>query len=139
VRLDGRLYLNPSSSFGWARVEAGVVCQATAWLSLGASYSVAGEYGDPVFDFDRVWSNHTAAFRTDLNYGPRSLSVMLKVDTASGKLFDREVAFRQIAGSLAPFVIWRQSPSRFVVGIELRTLDVLDRLKERRRPASREK
>lgn len=131
LRLDGRAFLNPKSDYGWARATAGLTYLPASNLRLGASYAVAGEYGGPAFQFDRPWPLHSANLRADLTLGPRSLSAMFKYDPARHKWYDREFALYQVAGSFSLYAVWRQFPSRFSLGFELRTLDVIERLKTR--------
>ncbi|MBI5708082.1 MAG: hypothetical protein HZC36_13960 [Armatimonadetes bacterium] len=131
ARLDGSMSDGVKGSYGWFRSLTGLQAEVAPWLKLGVGLSTTLESGTPAFSFDEPWPKRALHWRADFGLGPRKLSLLYKTDPRSGRVLDREIAFRQVAGSLEPYLVWREHPSRFVVGVELRTLDVLERIAKR--------
>lgn len=140
VSADVRAFIGGGSDFAWGRLSTGVVYSPVSWVSFGVAYVAFAEKGDPLYGFDRIWPGKHWSLRTDVSLGPRSLSYVAKYDPNRKSWFDHEIALRQIAGSVTPYLIVRQFPSRFTIGVELRTLEILKRIGTRyERPESKEK
>jgi hypothetical protein len=137
ARIDGRYYANDGPDHRWIHAQLGLVWRASPKLRVGAAWNVGAQSGMPAIAVDRLDPERWAALRADWSSGPTDLSLLAKYDPKAGKWVDFEVALRQVAGCVAPFVVYRQSPRTLNIGLELRALTALDRLKSA--PARRDR
>jgi len=100
-------------------------------LALGAAYVAASEAGRPDFLADRLVSKHAVHLRADLNLGPTKISYLAKFDNDRNKWYDREYSISQVVGCIEPYVVKREFPNDYAVGIRLRLGDFLGILQRR--------
>lgn len=130
ARLDASSFLGPTA-FGWLRGEAGLYTTPTKWLTLAAGYGHGIEAGKALFPADRLVIRSEAMGRADFNLGPRQLSLLFKRDFDRGKWY-REYKISQIVGCLQAFVVARQFPRSYQLGVTLRIDDFLSILHSRK-------
>jgi hypothetical protein len=120
------------NAFGWARVQAGAVYQPIPQLMLGGAYVVGGETGTPDYNADRLFSTHAMHLRGDLNLGPTKLSYLAKFDFNRKTWYDKEYSISQVVGCLEPYLVRREFPRSYALGIRFRWDDFLDVLERRK-------
>lgn len=138
-RLDLAEYAG-GKSYGWTRGQIGVGFDAGRYVRLGASYSAAQVRGTPDFAYDAPYKIREIAFRADFDFDTTQLRLLVKMDPAGGGIFDREIYFSQAVGCLEPYLVYRERPHKFFLGIKLpisRAIDRLSRDLEERRAAIR--
>lgn len=133
-RLDGSWFAQPGRDFGYLQSELGLVLGGRR-AALAASFSLASSTGSPAFAMDPVFADRMLSLRFDWNQMPSRFSVLAKYDLDSGKWFDHEIRFRQVAGSFEPFIVWRKFPSSFNVGVRFRIDELFDLVQRRRSPS----
>lgn len=131
VRLDLRADLSEDSTFGWARLQLGAIFQPTRQIRIGAAYMLGAETGRAEFEVDRLYSTNAFHARADLDLGPTKVSYLAKYDFERKKWYDREYSISQVMGCLEPYVLWRQFPSDYRIGLRLRIDDFLGLLSRR--------
>lgn len=135
VRFDLSGIMGGHGLFGWARAQAGLNFRPIPQLTLGAAYIRAAEAGRPDYFADRLYSKDAAHFRADLNLGPTKISYLAKYDINRKNWYDKEFSISQVVGCLEPFLIRREFPRDYVLGVRLRfgnLFDVLERRKQTR-------
>lgn len=135
ARLDSAFYIG-DGFFNWTRGELGVYTTPVKWLTIGASYAAARESGDAMFPMDRLLIRNMGSLRADINTGPTQISYLLKRDL-DRDIWYREYMVTQVMGCLEAFVISRQFPRSYQIGITFRLEEFLQRLRSRdlKRPA----
>ena len=131
VRVDGSTFQGGGTSFSWLHAEAGATYLASKNLRFGGAYVNGGQYGDPLYQADQLYSDHGFNFRADLQYGPRRFSLIEKYDQNRGRFYDRDILIGQLAGPVEPYIEVRTFPSQFRFGIELRFDSLLETLRDR--------
>ncbi len=127
ARADGFGTLSDAGTYGWGRVEAGLVYRPIQQLTMGASYSVGGSAGTPDFPFDGLWTNHSLNLRADYVVGPYTFRYLAKYDDDKDVWYDREYEVSLAAREFEPYIVFRQFPSDTRFGIRFR----IDRLRDR--------
>lgn len=136
-RIDTSTFLG-STAFGWVRTEAGLYTTPTSWLTLSAGFAHGNEAGRALFPADRLLIRNEAIGRFDFNLGPRQFSLMFKRDYDRNEWY-REYMARQVVGCLEFFVVSRQFPRSYQLGVTLRIDQFLHILQSRKldlQPAS---
>jgi hypothetical protein len=135
VRFDLQGLAGGEGTFGWARSQIGVVYRPISQLAIGAAYISAAEGGHPDFIMDRLVSKNAMHLRADLNLGPTKVSYLAKYDFNRKNWYDKEFSISQAVGCLEPFIIRREFPRDYVLGVRLRFgnfFDLLERRKQTR-------
>lgn len=136
VDAQGWLGGNP---YSWARGTAGVVYQPVRELTLGAGGFYGQDFGRFDFPADNLYSKTGYALRADLAFGGFRGRYLVKYDTRL-KWYDREYSVNQVVGCLELFLVYRQFPQNYQIGVTLRTdqfFGLLQRRKfERTKPVS---
>jgi hypothetical protein len=89
------------------------------------------EFGNPLFEIDRLYSRQNFNLRADYKRGPYTTSLIWKYDLDRRKWYDTEYSFALASGSFEPFIGGRLFPKTVVFGVRLRTQDIFDRLSSR--------
>jgi len=128
ARVDSSLFVGPN--YGWARGIAGVVYRPVTQVTLSTGGYVSQDFGQSQYAIDPLYSKNGLVFRGDLNLGPTKISYMTKWDHALG-WFDREYTASQVVGCLEPFVVYRQNPNTYNIGLRFRLDEFYDLLRRR--------
>jgi len=140
IRLATSLYLEPrldvatylgTTSFGWGRLETGIFANITHYMTLGVAYSHGEEFGTPMYQADRLAIRNEAMGRLDFDLGPRKFSLLQKRDYDRGKWY-REYMVSQVLGCVQAFIVSRQFPRSYQLGITLRLDDFFRILRSRK-------
>jgi len=131
IRLDGSAFTGDKNTFGWGHMQLGLVAKPTKYVRLGAAYELAFETGTPTFRSDRLFKTHSLDLRADLVLGPRKLSVLEKYDPLGKRWYDTEFQVSQVMSCVEPFLIYRQFPRGYAIGIRLRVDGLLDTIRRR--------
>ena len=129
-RIDMAVYLGSEVS-GWARAEAGIYAVPAKWLTLGVAYAHGEDWGGATFQADKLLIRDVAMARADLNFGPTKISYLVKRDFDRDKWY-REYMVSQVMGCLQVFVMSRQFPRSYQLGITLRLEEFLGLLRSRK-------
>ncbi|HEY3782823.1 MAG TPA: hypothetical protein VGL56_17200 [Fimbriimonadaceae bacterium] len=131
IRLDNFFTIGEAKPYGWAHAQAGIVSRINRHLRLGVAYTRGVNYGTPEFITDELYKLQSVNFRADLEYGPRTFSLLAKYDPTGQDWFDTEIEFSQDVRCFQPYVIYRAFPRGYVFGIRLRLDNVMDALRRR--------
>jgi hypothetical protein len=132
VRADLFNTFSENTEFGWVRGQASLLYSPMEGIMLGAAYSDSHTYGTPDFEFDRRLYDKAVHGRLDYNRGPYTFRYLLKLDPSTGRIFDTEYEIALVAEGFQPFVVYRQFPSDFRIGVRFRIDDFVGRLQRRR-------
>jgi hypothetical protein len=121
-----------AGSFGWVRGQAGIMYQPIPQLALGAAWISAAESGTPDFISDRLVSKNAFHARADLNLGPTQISFLAKYDSGRKRWYDREYSISQVVGCLEPFIVRREFPNDYALGVRFRLNDFFGLLERRK-------
>ncbi len=121
-RLDAAAYMG-TTTFGWARAEAGIAFNPKKWFTLGVGYGHGEEFGTPMFPADKLLIRDEGMARLDLDFGPTKMSILERRDFDRDRWY-REYKASQVMGCMEAFVVARQFPRSYRLGLTLR-LDVL--------------
>lgn len=132
VRLDAFSTLSTDTEYGWVRGMVGLLYRPTRTLSFGLAYSHTSEFGSPDFDFDRPLVDRVWHVRGDFLSGPYTLRYLAKYDVGSQRWYDHEYEIALVAASLEPFIVFREVPSDYRLGLRFRLDPVIERLQQRR-------
>lgn len=133
-RLDGTAYLGEGHLFAWGRAMGGLSLEPSPAIRLSAAYVIGRETGDPQFLADRLYAREGWHLRGDLNLGPTKFSLLYKYDRGRSRWYSREYTLSQVVGCIEPYVIYRQLPSTYSIGVRLRIDDFVGAIR-RRSPA----
>ncbi len=135
LRLDSTAYLG-NHDFGWVRGFAGLAYMPVKQLRFSAGGFYSTQAGTPDFPIDPLYSTAGYIGRADLILGPTKLSILRKYDVF-WKYYDREYTISQDIGCFEPFILYREYPSDYQLGLRLRLDDLTDLLTKRNfsRPA----
>ena len=128
---DASLYVGEHQAFTWARAMGYFMIrpEPNVRIGLGGTYGFDG--GRAHFDFDRNPVNRSFHVRGDFKVGNMDFITLFKYDAQRGKWYDTELAVTFIAGSLKPFVRYRQFPNEITFGASLRIDDFVNLLQRR--------
>jgi hypothetical protein len=134
VRLETEHYVG--NDFGWVRGLAGLAYSPFRQLTVAGGAFASASYGDPLYPIDELYAKDGGMVRSDLNLGATRIGYLLKWDTHLG-WFDREYEITQVAGCLEPFLLVREFPRAYDLGIRFRLDPFYDVLRHRsfQRPA----
>ncbi len=132
VRTDFYGVGSENGGFGWARAHAGLIYQPIPQWRVGAAFIHAAEGGKADFVADRLVSKRAAHIRTDFDLGPTKISYLAKFDFDKGSWYDQEYMISQVVGCLEPFLIRRQFPNDYALGVRFRLDDFLGLLERRK-------
>lgn len=132
LRLDIQGNLSKENAFGWARSHVGVVFQPVPQFTAGAAWITSAEHGNPDFVLDQLYSRHAFHFRWDINLGPTKISYLAKYDLNRKNWYDKEYSISQVVGCFEPYILRREFPRNYTVGVRLRTADFLSILERRK-------
>ncbi len=130
LRLDAFGTLG-KNQYGFVRSELGVIGEPTPGVLLGAAWVVGRDVGEPDFLFDRLDFDSSMHLRADYVVGPYTLRYLAKYDLTRNSWYDREWEIALAAGSLEPFILRREFPTDFRVGVRFR-IDAFTRRLEQR-------
>lgn len=136
IRVDSDLFLG-NHDFGWVRGFGGLAYMPVKQLRFSAGGYYSTQAGTPDFPVDPLFSTAGYSVRADLILGPTKLSVLRKFDVF-WKYYDREYTISQDVGCFEPFILYREYPSEYQLGLRLRLDDLTDLLTKRNfnRPTS---
>ncbi len=129
-RVDSSQYFT-SGNYRVLRGEIGAVLEPKEGLRFAASYAASKDFGTPNFPFDVLDRRRQLNFRLDYGSHSTELRLLAKYDPDRRDLFDREIFLSQEIGCLAPFVLYRSNPHRFIVGLKLPITRDLQALSQR--------
>ncbi len=134
MQLRADLYntFSENTEFGWARGQASLLYSPTEGITLGLAYSDTHTFGTPDFEFDRRLYIKAVHARMDYVRGPYTFRYLMKLDPRTGTPFDTEYEIALVAEGFQPFVVFRQFPSDFRIGVRFRIDDFVGRLQRRR-------
>jgi hypothetical protein len=132
VRADLFTTYSENTEFGWLRGQVGLLYSPIAGVTMGVAFSDSHEFGTPDFGFDRRLYDSAFHGRIDYARGPYTVRYLVKVDPKSGQFFDTEYELALVAEGFQPFVVYRQFPSDFRIGVRFRLDDFIGRLQRRR-------
>ena len=132
VRADLFGIAGERNAFGWIRTQAGIVYEPIPQFRLGAAFISAGETGTPDFVADRLVSRHAFHARADLNLGPTKISYLAKYDYDRKSWYDKEYSISQVVGCLEPFLVRREFPRQYALGVRFRFDDFFSLLERRK-------
>ena len=135
LRLDSNVFVG-NHDFGWVRGFGGLAYMPISQLRLSAGGFYSNQAGTPDFPIDPLFATVGYVVRADLLLGPTKLSVLRKYDTYL-KFYDREYTISQDVGCFQPFILYREYPSDYQLGLRLRLDDLTDLMTKRNfnRPA----
>lgn len=116
------------SRYGWLRGQIGLVYQPLPPIRLGISYTAAKDHGTPDFAYDAPLRFRELSLRTDFDFDTTQLRVLIKYDPSRRDIFDREFYVSRVMGCLEPYVVYRERPHKFFLGIKLPLSRVLGHL-----------
>lgn len=131
VRGDALGMYGQNKRFGWLRAQAALIWRPSESFTVGAAYSTSRMYGTPDFGFDRLFYTAALHARADYWAGPYTVRYLVKYDPATRAVFDTEYELALVAEGFEPFIIFRQSPGDFRMGIRFRIDDFVGRLQRR--------
>ncbi|MEQ1822535.1 MAG: hypothetical protein ABL949_08495 [Fimbriimonadaceae bacterium] len=131
ARLDFSAYSGDRNTFGWGQSQLGLIFSPSEKFSLGASMVRGSEFGRPTYASDRLFSRYGYHFRMDADLGVVSLCALSKYDSGLKKWFDNELQATLRAGSVNPFISYRQFPRSFAFGVHLQAEEVFKRISNR--------
>ncbi|MEZ5162400.1 MAG: hypothetical protein R2688_01365 [Fimbriimonadaceae bacterium] len=85
----------------------------------------------PRIAFDGVPVTHSMNLRADYRKGPYTFSYLAKYDLRNSIWYDKEWEIALAAGTFEPFIVSREFPSDFRMGIRFRINSFVDRLQQR--------
>ncbi|MFQ3587246.1 MAG: hypothetical protein SNJ74_03175 [Fimbriimonadaceae bacterium] len=133
VRLDGRHFANDGPDLTWARATVGAVWRPIPELRLGGGRFFSQTIGSSPYSFDSLEFEGGWLLRADIIGGSTRFSFLTKTDDRTRRFVTREYSLRQVVGPLEPFVVWRERERDLSFGIELRTIDAIEGVRNRLR------
>lgn len=131
VRLDTFGTVSENGTFGWGRVETGLIYQPSKAFTFGLGFGVGSASGRPDFPFDGLIANRSLLARADYSAGPWTVRYLAKYDTSRDLWYDREYEIALVARQFEPYLVYRQFPSETRLGIRFRIDNLRDRLTRR--------
>lgn len=131
LRADVFTTLGADNQFAWARAVAGLAYQPWPGVRLGAALVRGGEAGNPDFIFDRLVSTQAVHLRFDYSRGPYTFRYLVKYDFDQKMIYSREYEVAWVAEGFEPFILYRQFPSSYQIGLRFRIDDLRGRLTSR--------
>ena len=131
LRTDVLNTMSADNQFGWVRGQASLLWSPMNGVTMGLAYSDSDTFGTPDFGFDRRLYDRAVHGRIDYIRGPFTLRGLWKYDPVSHAIFDHEYEFAIVAESFEPFMVWRQQPSDFRIGVRFRISEFRQRLQRR--------
>lgn len=130
LRADSAIF-GTSEEYGWVRgmLEAGA--DLHEFLSVGVGYAESFDWGEPMFDADRLYSEHALHLRADLKLPATKFSVLVKYDFDRRSAYDVEFTLKQAIRSIEPFVSYRSFPGTLSFGVSVRMQKLLEALQKR--------
>ncbi|HWA82952.1 MAG TPA: hypothetical protein VG820_05945 [Fimbriimonadaceae bacterium] len=116
------------NNYRWLRGQVGLVYQPVEPVRVGVSYTAAKDFGQPDFSYDAPLRFRELSFRADLDFDTTQIRVLVKYDPTNRGIFDREFYFSRVVGCLEPYVVYRERPHKFFLGIKLPLARVFDHL-----------
>lgn len=132
VRVDSFGKVGGSGTFGWARGQAGLVYEPIPQFRMAGAYVQGLESGQSDYLADRLVSKRALHLRADLSLGGTKLSFLSKFDQDRRTWYDKEWSASQEVGCLEVFMVRREFPRDYVLGVRLRLDDFTSRLKKRK-------
>lgn len=133
VRLDGRHFANDGPDLTWVRATVGAVWQPIPELRLGGGRFFSHTIGSSPYSFDPLEFEGGWLIRADIVGRSTRFSFLTKIDDRTRRFVTREYSLRQVVGPLEPFVVWRERERDLSFGIELRTIDAIEGVRNRLR------
>jgi len=132
LRLDSNMYASSRHTFGWIRGQLALVAMPSPSLRIGVAYVHGQEFGTADFDFDRLYTDRAVNLRADLLFRSFDLSLLVRYDLRSRRVFDREVRLAVPIGLFEPYLVFREFPRSFYAGIQFRLDSIVGRLQQRK-------
>jgi len=129
ARLDSETFLG-ENNYGWLREFAGLAYIPFKQLRVSGGGYYSEDAGTPAFPIDPLYSKVGFSLRGDLNLGPTKISYMEKYDSTM-RWFDREYTVSQVVGCFEPYILYRENPSDYQLGLRLRLDNLTDLLTQR--------
>lgn len=131
VRLDTFASLSEHGTYGWGRVETGLIYSPTKNTTFGLAYSIGSGVGDPDFRFDGLVADQALMARADFLFGPFTFRYLNKYNVGTHQWYDREYEIAMVAREYEPYIVYRQFPSETRIGVRFRIDNLRDRLTRR--------
>ncbi|MEZ5163697.1 MAG: hypothetical protein R2688_08085, partial [Fimbriimonadaceae bacterium] len=129
--VDGIGLIGTKNQYGYVRGTLGIFGRPFEGFIIGGSYSAITQFGTPEFAFDGVPVTHSMNLRADYRKGPYTFSYLAKYDLRNSIWYDKEWEIALAAGTFEPFIVSREFPSDFRMGIRFRINSFVDRLQQR--------
>ncbi len=130
VRFDQAAFLG-KQTYGWLRSQVGLAYQPNQQLYFGAALVGARDFGKPAFLEDSLMAGDGIHLRAGLNLGGTRIEYLYKRDRRLG-WYDREWSINQAVGCLEFYMMRRQVPIEYRVGIKVRVDQFVDLLQRRK-------
>ncbi len=119
-----------TKQFTWGILQSGVTYHPGTLWSLSAGAFASQGFGTPEFKSDQLFATRGMIWRIDYRSKLTKISFLRKWDV-NRKWFDQEYLVSQAVGCVEPYVLYRQFPGDFRVGIRLRLDDITDVFRNR--------
>ncbi|MBL8060564.1 MAG: hypothetical protein JNK63_07620 [Chthonomonas sp.] len=129
---DASVLAGEHRSYSWARAMGYVLIRPEPHVRIGLGGTYGFDGGRPHFDFDRNKVDRSFHVRGDFDLGNIDLIALFKYDAHRGRWYDTELAISFIAGSIQPFLRYRQFPEEFTIGASLRIDEFVELLQGRK-------
>jgi hypothetical protein len=116
------------NNYNWLRGQAGVVYQPSSNIRLGASYTAVKQHGTSDFAFDEPFRFREIGLRADFDFDTTQIRFLWKYDPTQRAIYDREFYASRVVGCLEPYLVYRERPRKFFVGIKLPLSRTFERL-----------
>lgn len=126
-KIDAAEY-SGGNDYSWIRGQAGIVFQPATNLRFGASYSSAKAHGVPDFAYDAPFRFREIGFRADLDFDTTQIRVLWKYDPSQRAIYDREFYLSRVIGCIEPYLVYRERPRKFFIGVKLPLTREFERL-----------
>lgn len=128
-RIDSMAFIGPSD-YLWVRGLAGLAYKPIKQLRLSGGGYYSRDGGNPQYLIDPLYSKTGYEVRVDLLLGPTKISLLKKYDD-SMKWFDKEYTVSQVVGCFEPYILYRENPSDYQLGLRLRLDNLTDLMTQR--------
>jgi len=128
-RIDTDIFLG-ETNYEWVRGLAGLSYSPIHQLRFSGGAYYSQDSGTPYYPIDPLYSRVGYEARVDFDLGPTKFSYLQKYDD-SMKWFDKEYTVSQVVGCFEPYLLYRQNPSDYQLGLRLRLDNLTDLLTQR--------
>lgn len=119
-----------TKQFTWAIVQSGLAYRPSRLWSFSAGGFASQNFGTQEFIADQLFATRGLIWRVDYQSRLTKFSFLRKWDV-NRKWYDQEYLVSQAVGCVEPYVLYRQFPGDFRVGVRLRLDDITDVFRNR--------